>query len=614
MEMTNQTDENKPEVEKVPPRKGSHPLLIGLMLFLLAGGLFGYFNASHEGEELEKTAKEYFEAVKSGNLTSAYYTYTSSGFQKGTSLKKFVSAVKGNILFEKMGSMHIQNHELKENSGQLLGFIKTTDGFQAPFNLWFVKEENDWKIDRFEAGPSVNALEKQKILEEVRAPILSQLTAIRQGSLEKAYFEETADEFKTATPIDHFKRFINSFPEIKDSRYEEFVDLSSANGQATVELALHTPSKSMKLVYEMIQDKGRWKIFSMQVVPFEQQSDVSEEDLTHIEKAVRNELDLISSGKLDEAYALTSKAFKAGTTKVEFDSFIKENPFLEKTSELKIKKWIDRNVGKALVEIPEENEVNIVDFTLFKEEGEWKIWGIEIKQGEASGFPSKGEDERFVSNLLSALREGKLQEAYDLFMADDFKKITSLQEFKQFVKSSPFLQASQKVRLYDRAVLNNKSIVKMEFIQNSGDNSEVVEFDLIKEGNKWKVIGIKILDLSPDDTMEELNRQEGLDASLEILSPARIVHGSYQIKKSASNLQAILTIEKAWEGEKMDVRLTHLESGQVLLEKIIPMEKSGTVSLPLFIKAPEGGFATGKYELLLSGRGDKHSFLFESIP
>ncbi|CRX37484.1 DUF4864 domain-containing protein [Estrella lausannensis] len=613
MDESGHADQNDAENSNVQVAKRRSPYSLILLLLLFIGGVFTYYNWSQEEDELLKTAKEYLETVRTGNLTNAYYTYTSAGFQKETSLKNFVASVKGNLLFEKMGSLHIQSNEAAEGKGTLKGFITTTDGFQAPFTLWLVKEDDEWKIDRFEAGASVKALEKQKVLEEVRVPIMAQLRAIRNGALDNAYFEETADEFKSATPIDNFKRFLGSFPEIQESRHEEFIEVNSRGGQATVELAVYTPSKSMKLVYEMIQDKGRWKIFSMQVLPVENPKEISSEDLQSIERAVQKQLALLSSGKLEEAYELTSKAFKAGTSKIEFDSFIKEHPFFEKNEGSKTKKWIDRNIGKALVEIQEAGDVYAVDFTLFKENDEWKIWGMEVRQVLEDGQPNAEEDQRFVSHLLRVIQEGKLQEAYDLSMAQDFKKVTSFEEFKNFVEVSPFFKSSWTAKLFERATLNDKAIVKVEFVSGEESSPEVLEFDLVKEESKWKVVGIKVLDISSDDSEEEVEGAN-LDLALELLNGEKSAQGTYRVKSSLSTLQAILNFEGAAKGEVLGIQLIHLESGHRLGEKKFVLDKGGKGSLPLFITIPDGSLATGKYELLISDRRGKHSFLIESMP
>ena len=614
MDGSTQTDQKDTEESNPQKTKRRPPYMVLLLLLLLGAGIFGYYNLSKEEDELETTAKEYLEAVRTGNLTNAYYTYTSAGFQKGASLKKFVSAVKGNLLFEKMGSLHIQSNEAGKGQGTLKGFITTTDGFQAPFTLWLVKEDDEWKIDRFEAGPSVKALEKQKVLEEVRVPILAQLKAIRSGALDKAYFEETAEEFKAATPIDNFKRFLSSFPEIQESRHEEFLDISSKEGQTTVELAIYTPSKNMKLVYELIQDKGRWKIFSLQVLPFENPKEISEGDLQSIENAVQKQLSLLLSGNLEEAYALTSKAFKAGTSKIEFDSFIKEHPFFGKNQGSKTKKWIDRNIGKALVEIQEDGDAYAVDFTLFKEDGEWKIWGMEVKQVQEDGLPNSEDDQRFVSHLLKVIREGKLQEAYDLSMSQDFKKVTSIEEFKKFIQVSPFFRPPWTAKMFERATLNDKAVLKVEFFSSGENSPEVVEFDLVKEEGKWKVVGIKVLDISSEETEEDDSEGRSLDLTFELVNGEQMAQGTYQVKSAVQNLQAVLKFEGAKKKEVLGIQLIHLESGHVLAEKKFVLDEGGKGSLPIFINVPEGGLATGKYELLVSDRKGKHSFLIESIP
>lgn len=97
----------------------------------------------------------------------------------------------------------------------------------------------------------------------VAGAVKDQLSAIRSGDYEKAY-SYTSSEFKKATSLDDFKKFIDKVPALKNNEgisinHREFNnDNGSVDGTLTSKDGLNTP-----IQYRLIKENGEWKIVEM---------------------------------------------------------------------------------------------------------------------------------------------------------------------------------------------------------------------------------------------------------------------------------------------------------------------------------------------------------------
>lgn len=149
---------------KKGPKRRKFPLIFILIIaVLLGGGMVGLFSTDNETGELEERAAEYFEAVSRGELTKAYYAYTSKNFQKETTLDSFKKGVKGYTLFQGAGSIQFNKRQTNDEEGFLQGIVKSAQGTQSPITLWFIKEEGEWKIDRMESW-AIESIVNQKLI------------------------------------------------------------------------------------------------------------------------------------------------------------------------------------------------------------------------------------------------------------------------------------------------------------------------------------------------------------------------------------------------------------------------------------------------------------------
>ncbi len=95
-----------------------------------------------------------------------------------------------------------------------------------------------------------------------------------------------------------------------------------------------------------------------------------------------------------------------------------------------------------------------------------------------------------VRDQLASIREGDLAKAYAL-TSKDFQQSTSLKEFKRYVELFPAIKNNVDSTFNERSIDNGTGTVKGYVTGKDGTRTNV-EYTLIKESGKWKILNIKI--------------------------------------------------------------------------------------------------------------------------
>ena len=94
-----------------------------------------------------------------------------------------------------------------------------------------------------------------------------------------------------------------------------------------------------------------------------------------------------------------------------------------------------------------------------------------------------------VDSQLDSIRDNKITEAYYGFTSKDFQNATTLETFKDFIKVHPALSQNKSFTTTSQSIKHNIGI--LEGTLTGDDNHQTpVEFTLIKEEGKWKILGI----------------------------------------------------------------------------------------------------------------------------
>lgn len=97
-----------------------------------------------------------------------------------------------------------------------------------------------------------------------------------------------------------------------------------------------------------------------------------------------------------------------------------------------------------------------------------------------------------IDHQLTMLRQGDIDQAYELYTSKDFQSQTSLDQFRHFIKAYPVLQHNQAAHFNQRTIKDRIAVLKGNLISDE-HHSIPIEYRLVKEEGKWKILSIRLL-------------------------------------------------------------------------------------------------------------------------
>lgn len=96
--------------------------------------------------------------------------------------------------------------------------------------------------------------------------IQDQISALRAGDLNKAYYSYTSKDFQDSTSLLDFKKFINIVPELKNNKSASFTDREFKNNEGTVKGTIESnDGATISIEYHLVKENNEWKILSIDV-------------------------------------------------------------------------------------------------------------------------------------------------------------------------------------------------------------------------------------------------------------------------------------------------------------------------------------------------------------
>jgi TM2 domain-containing membrane protein YozV len=96
-----------------------------------------------------------------------------------------------------------------------------------------------------------------------------------------------------------------------------------------------------------------------------------------------------------------------------------------------------------------------------------------------------------VQHQLAALKAGNIESAYS-YTSKDFQKTTPIEAFKRFLEQYPSLKNNQSTFFNFREIQNNVGTLQGTLTSTDGAQTPI-EYILIKEDDKWRIMSIKLL-------------------------------------------------------------------------------------------------------------------------
>ena len=114
-----------------------------------------------------------------------------------------------------------------------------------------------------------------------------------------------------------------------------------------------------------------------------------------------------------------------------------------------------------------------------------------------------------VDNQLASLRNQDLSKAYHEYSSKEFQAATSYDQFRNFIDTYPVFFNNQSAHFTQRSIENNIGRLKGNLTSQEHVNTPI-EYRLIKEDGKWKILSIRLLKPSNIQNAKDTGHAEDL--------------------------------------------------------------------------------------------------------
>lgn len=102
----------------------------------------------------------------------------------------------------------------------------------------------------------------------------------------------------------------------------------------------------------------------------------------------------------------------------------------------------------------------------------------------------KNEINSAIREHLKLLKDNEIEKSYQSYTSEQFKKITSLKEFEEFLNHYPELVQFDNVRFGD--MMKDDKLHQITVIVEKGGEESSFDYGMVKENNTWKIWGIQV--------------------------------------------------------------------------------------------------------------------------
>lgn len=622
--------------------------LLGFILVL--GAIILSWNP-FSSQDLTKIVKEHLAAIQSNQISEAYYSYVSREFQIGTPLESFREFIKSNPIFSNTNTLHLEQQELKNGAVILKGTLASLDS-KTPIEYQLVKENDRWRIQNIliaEADPKNTETEAEKEAEEelseqeegilLIAPIDAQLRALRDKDVNRAYYESVSENFRKATSIQDFTKFIENYPIFFTHKNIDLAVQNRQDDRADVTVILDPNKEPVTVDYQMIKEDGKWKVWNIRVIsPVPSGIAALLSDVDSLIQPVKEQLEALSENDLRNAYDdYTSEEFKQITSFEVFRQFLDDFPAIIDHDKVEFNNpEIEKGTGTVVAEFTNKDGITAIQYTLGIEKEQWKIWRIElmtqpekpvedikekkmkpivpattslevptedIPSSDTSIGISKEEFINVISSQLKEIREGNFIQAYEQFTSSGFKKEIPLAKFEEFLNNYPALKQNSSYEFEKPKLINATGILTGK-LTSSDYVTHPVEYRFTKENGEWKISQMKIFPpLKREEVKHGIVEVKTLPISFSRfdvgtqMSPAGLVNDpSTKIKSDTGKIFINLYVNNGIKGTVVQLFLLHQESDSSLPPISTTLQQDGDSIVSFVFSPPTEGWPPGSYK------------------
>lgn len=580
-------------------------ILLFLLLFILTPDLTGL-------------ADKQLKAIQEDQLTEAYYRYTSKEYQAIHSYDAFKHFIRATPLLQHYTSVDFTDLQMDGDKAKLKAILVGGGSVDATVNYQFVKEDKQWKVAEMEVyeydkpGTARSTATLQLI-----APVEAQLRLLKQRDFLSAYRISSTTRFQEKTPFTKFKAFILGHPILTQFENYDFKNHFFDNGKGIVTVILNPEKEAAELQYTLVNEEGNWKILLMKAsAPEAKPVDVKE-----LLSVIENELNALKLGDIRRAYYdYLSDQLKSENTLEVYETFVKKYPiFFDFDSIHILEPFIEENIARVTVEIKRDGESSEIEYILEMENGEWKIAGMHVEAKPTEVDASQMDETKHVKmremvdiihSFLDALKHQEYRLAFQQWTSEDFKKNNSDKDLQFFVENHPELIKSNS-STFERLIFNNSIATLSGSLILPGHRVLPVEFDLIEEEGKWKILHLFAMPVkeltqtvisNPD---VNLNEAQGVKFQKIIIGSSINDQGivttpQSSLKQGVKDIYLNIYIANGKINIPVEVTLRHIESGSSMAPVHAVITENGSSMINLVFSPPSKGWPKGSYQVRAS--------------
>lgn len=581
-----------------------------------------------ENEIIAGIIQEYLLDLKYQNLQKAYHEHLAPEFQKNITYEDYQAIIHENPELTNYEMIQFGN-VVNDNGLKQIDITLVSDEDTQQLKFWLAKVRGHWKIWALEVnGPSAQqiyelgdeiAMNDQKSLtgdeqkNDVINLIKKQLNLIKEGKLDEAYKDYSSQEFTEATSEDDFKKFLKNYPEFKDFKKMRFGKKTENRGIILQQVVLTTDKGDSEVDYWVSQEKGQWKIWGIRVEESANYPPIPEKEKTELVQVIKEQLKDLRKGDLSKAYyAFVSPDFENNTSFDDFKSFIKEYPIFTKQEEVTIGNGIQEGDLRLIrIALQSEEETAEVDYRLIKQDGEWKIWGMQILTNVQDTPENENEVKQVINDQFAALKTGDISKAYYAFTSKQFQEAASFDDFEKYLKRHEEMGQNKSADIQNISFQPNYAAAAVLLTSNNGKQQSYL-YRLVPENSKWKILSIKMLH-------EGEERQESaaplkiskIDVGTDINLSGLVTNPSTTFTPDQKELTVNVHIENGEPGDLIEAVLEHVKSKSSIPPVTAKLDKSGKSVVNYIFTAPSQGWPIGQYKLYIttsSGASEVYEF------
>ncbi len=456
-------------------------------------------------EHLVKVVQDHLLDLKYRNIKGAYKNYLSEEFKKIVPYEEFETIVRENPELVQFDS--IRFGEIKEDNGlKQLNLSLISDEDIQDLQYWLEKDRGQWKIWAIEVnGPKpVDAYEvsdnadyeknqSQSTVSGALKTINDQLQDLKKGDIPKAYSDYVSHEFTKATSEEDFEKFIKNYPEFVKFSSMKVESQTEKDGLVHFMIILTTEKGDSDVDYWLAKQDGDWKIWGIRVEESAYHPPITDKEKAELVDVIESQLKALREEDISKAYyAFTAQDFQNNTSFEDFQAFLKDYPIFTKQKEATIGQGMQEGKLRLIrIALQSNDETSEVDYRLIKQDGDWKIWGIQILTNVQDTPENEKEIKQLIDDQFKALRADDLSKAYYAFVSKQFQEAASFDAFQKYVSRHPELGKNKEIQVIDLSF--KPSFISAAVVAEglSGDKN-TYQYRLIRENNQWKILSIKM--------------------------------------------------------------------------------------------------------------------------